>query len=553
MEWNNFIVTLSQSVGKPAFWVGFVLVVVFALNRFAVSETKPDASDPPVVSRSFTTRFRYWLSAVTYIGCYEFAYGILVGIGSFPALQEVLIKWIGSLALSGAGKAEIGTPAWAALAVTTLLPAAPGFAKFDRRLRDTLQRFASIPFKARALAGEIIRHLPKRKDHGKSKGSRSELDAVQQKARQLDWLYRAVDTLQDGSGNPRNASDYSGFFSTYGGALLYARQRRKTLEQSLNTPEGKAPLVLAELKSLVDHTARFLSCALLQIESSEPDVRAVLRDTLGLKTLPRLPFDFTFKQLIVGLPLILALTFIVGIANLWLVLPQGKLSRDLIVFIAGWIPYSLLMLSPSFIFAAGLQFYVMDRKRYWSKSERPEDITLALLGLFAISYWVATLPPLIGMALKQHNTDNTWVMQVLPFGFMPAVVAVAFYLLASRQFVDSKLRAAVDDFCVFAIVAGTCTWFATYIATGPALNLDIAKMSNVSAFTNDIAKQVFPFTAAVLVGSVGAFHCWISRRAASLRPQKRKGEKKPAPALPSVTNQADGSDALQPALGGHAA
>lgn len=507
MDWAGFLTTLGQSLSYPAFWVGFGLVVFFALNRFAVSEACSDVVDPPVMARSFTTRFRYYLSATAYIGCYEFFFGLLVGIGSFPFLQGLLKEWIGSLELAN-GEAVIGTPAWAALVVTSVLPAAPGFRMIDKHVREALHRFASIPLKARALAAEILELVSRTEPKGDNAGGDN---AARQQAGQLGWLYHAVEILQDGGENPRNASDYSQFFSRYGGVLQQTRRRKEQLDESLVQSENVVPVIANELNSQVNNAARFLSCALLQIEPSERAVRHTLRETLGLGELPKLEFDFNFKQIIIGLILILLLTFVIGVMTLGMVLPEGtRMSMPMIGFIAGWLPYAALMLVPPFIFAAGVQLHFMDVRQSRSQDAAFEDKLLALIGLFVGSFGIGILPPLAGMAMGAHIESNKWVMQVLPFGLTPACVGITFYLLATRSFLQSKWQAGILDFIVFAVVAGVCTWLSTYVATG--FGLDIATAAQAPAFDNAVALRVFPVTAAVLVGVVGALQCSISRR-----------------------------------------
>ena len=97
MDFTNFLVILGESLGYPAFWLGLFLVGLFAQNRFAQSKVISGIDDPQAVPRSFTTRFRYFLSSFAYIGYFEFFYGLLVGIGSLPVLQKLLTQWVGGL------------------------------------------------------------------------------------------------------------------------------------------------------------------------------------------------------------------------------------------------------------------------------------------------------------------------------------------------------------------------------------------------------------------------------------------------------------------------
>ena len=166
MNVTEFLTTLGESLGYPAFWIGLFLVGLFAHNRFAQSKVLAGIDDPQVEPRSFTTRFRYFLSAFAYVGYFEFFYGLLVGIGSLPVLQVFLTEWIGSLDIAassttveGSNATEIGTPAWAVLFVTAALPSAPGFARFDGKVLRALHNFASIPHKARGLANEFLDNL----------------------------------------------------------------------------------------------------------------------------------------------------------------------------------------------------------------------------------------------------------------------------------------------------------------------------------------------------------------------------------------------------------
>src|SRR5262249_14999721 len=149
--------TLNNSLADATFWIGLVSVFLFAHSRFDISLPGTDEMSPPIVPRSFTTRFRYHLAGFTYVGLFVFIYFGLLLVGCFPFLQEVLKAWFGSL---DAGGKSIGSPAWAALAATTLLPSAPGFGTVDEKIRQALQDFASIPAKARLIAKEIVGSIP---------------------------------------------------------------------------------------------------------------------------------------------------------------------------------------------------------------------------------------------------------------------------------------------------------------------------------------------------------------------------------------------------------
>jgi hypothetical protein len=111
-----------------------------------------DELSPPLLPSSFTTGFRFQLAAATYIAIYLFAYIALLVIGSFPQLQETLAKLFGGLLVTGstvaptagdagAVKEPVGTPAWAALVATAVMPSIPGFSSIDTKIRGYLQDF----------------------------------------------------------------------------------------------------------------------------------------------------------------------------------------------------------------------------------------------------------------------------------------------------------------------------------------------------------------------------------------------------------------------------
>ena len=504
VAWEQFFQTLGQSVSDSAFWVGFVLVAVFAYSRFAISKDSSDEIDPPLVARSFTTRFRYYMGASTYVGLYEFLFVMLVGLGSFQFLQDLLTKWIGSLEVPGEKNLAIGTPAWAALVVTSLMPSAPGFSTLDRQARDFLHRFSSIPVKARALAQEIISEAAKlesNKDDGRKLLS------------QLSWLREAVELLQDGTKNPLKSAQYSKFFGTYREAYNRAIKKEKKFLETLEAGAESTPFMINELRDMVNHMARFLSCALLMIEPTEHQVRDKIRRQLNLKSLPELTFGFSLKQILIGIFITTVLTFIAGLASLWMVLAIttsiNNPSVESVVFVVKWIPYSALILVPPFIIAAGVQLYFLDRKQLDDIEIPWEDKVVATIGLFIGTFGVGILAPLAGKATYGRIEGYDWLLQVLPYGLVPAMLAITFSVVATHCPTQSRAKNAALDFFVFALIAGLTVWFATWVATRFGLN--IAEVSNSYEFNNKIAIKVFPLTAAVLAGAMGVIQCAISR------------------------------------------
>jgi hypothetical protein len=151
-------IVIGQIFAQVAFWIGLVSVLLFAYSRFNISLPETDELSPPLEPRSFTTAFRFQLAALTYVGLYVGVYFTLLLAGCFPWLQQVVKELFGSL--DAASNEAVGTPAWAALVATTILPSTPGFNWIDARWRVLLHDFASIPAKARMLGREILNGLP---------------------------------------------------------------------------------------------------------------------------------------------------------------------------------------------------------------------------------------------------------------------------------------------------------------------------------------------------------------------------------------------------------
>jgi hypothetical protein len=530
MDFTNFLVILGESLGYPAFWLGLFLVGLFAQNRFAQSKVISGIDDPQAVPRSFTTRFRYFLSSFAYIGYFEFFYGLLVGIGSLPVLQKLLTQWVGGLdipaeLISGnpSSATEIGTPAWAVLFVTAVLPSAPGFDRFDRKVLKALHNFASIPHKARGLANELIENLTPDfifpdKDFAINEANQADTDESWQtrlKVTQLGWLFDAIKTLQDSSRNGDNADNYENFFrGDYQNILEDANEQYSKLQEFLDSSKPTTEVVSHQITRLLNICVRMLSYALLQNESSERLVRNKIRNTLGMKHLPKLPFDFNATQIVLNFLLVVAITFVSSLVMLGFMLPNGwpdlfANDIEIIKLVGYWlIPIALTMAAP-FVFAAGVRLYFMDRRQRTGQAA-PLDATLvAAFCLFTASFSVGLLPTLLGMVSGGYELTPNWVLQVIPSGLTPALVALLFCFLSSRHLLISRWLETLLDVALFASLAGGSTYMAVTVAhhTG----MDFGAMANIKILTQEIVLLVAVGTHAVMVGIVGAVQCSISR------------------------------------------
>ena len=122
----GLISNFNEIVSHWPFWTGLASVMLFSLSRFNVTLPDIDELSPPLRPRSFTTAFRFWLAAFVYIGCYASLYLTLLVVGLVPQLREELAGVLGTPV-----SPSIGTPAWAALVATAVLPALPWISSID--------------------------------------------------------------------------------------------------------------------------------------------------------------------------------------------------------------------------------------------------------------------------------------------------------------------------------------------------------------------------------------------------------------------------------------
>jgi hypothetical protein len=257
-----------------------------------------------------------------------------------------------------------------------------------------------------------------------------------------------------------------------------------------------------------------LSCALLQSESSERMVRSKIRSTLALAHLPRLPFDFNGTQIVLNFLLVVALTFGCSLVMLGFALPQGwpqlfANDSQIVKLVGYWlIPIAITMATP-FVFAAGVQLYFLDRKQRTGRPAPLDSRLVAGFCLFAGAFAVGVLPTLLGMVAGNYVLTSNWVLQVIPSGVTPAVVALLFYFLSARHLVGARWLESILDVALFASLAGGSTYLVVKVASHSGM--DFSAMTNIDALTHEIVLLVSVTTHAVMVGIVGAVQCSISR------------------------------------------
>lgn len=501
---NQYLAQIIQTwgllLGDVSFWIGLTAVVTFSWTRFNERQTDESEIDPPIPSRSFTTRFRYQLAAVTYAGSYGFVYVILIVLGTIPAFQGVLKDYIGAIE----GK-DIGTPAWAAMAVTAILPAFKIFRAADQRLRTVLQDFASIPLKARGLADELLQGL-----------AATLATTEDTEATGYPPLYRALlDCIDQLKTSPRLRARraYTQFFAQYQSIQDNAE---KSLESSAVASGGPESLISGgQWKVLTNRIARLITCAILQVEADEFHARRVLRDELGISGVHPARWRFTLSQVVLGIFTIVA-AVVVGlvVSSLYsaTTYQSTNVSSTLVLAIARQAVLIGLLAVPMFvlplIFAAGVQMYLLDRQQLGNSLEWHE-LLLARVLTFCVAYGFALLPALIFAAIGAHIWDGGSVKILVwaPWAIPPAAAATLFVVLSTVNPTGSRSANAAVDFGAHAILAFGTSHLAMSLARAAGWVPDVS----FELPTGTIA-VVGPITAAFTAGALGALQGSVSRR-----------------------------------------
>lgn len=486
---HTIIATFSASLTDLSFWIGLFSVVLFAKNRFAISLPEPDNLSPPIAARSFTTAFRYQIAAFTYVSMFVAFYFALILIGCLPWLQSALKQWVGTLGdIEGE---QIGTPAWAALAATTLLPSAPRFEKFDRWIREMFQDFASIPQKADLIGREII--------HAVAQGDLVPIEeespiadvhlAIEAHRRQFKELNALSRHLKSISGPPNVRRSYEKFFAVADKLLDAIRGDFKFDKADAPSDETIRQLE-ARLSNGLRRMAKLLACALLQAERSELAIGERL--TNADIAVRRTCFNFTAKHLIPMFVTVAGMTFL----GCYLSLLAFALAQDNTAellqrygFMYLTLPYITWPLATVIVYllpvvlSAGAVMYRLDRRAWEQTQDFTDRFTsgvmvfigsagLAFLSILAYSVTLAA----IGNATSDPQSALGFgtspvigpragapipILTLLPWCLPPATVATLFLFNSTRSWGLGKWSGAAIDAAMHgggAALASACAY-----------------------------------------------------------------------------------------------
>jgi hypothetical protein len=504
---------LGILLADPSFWIGFVAVGGFSLGRFNERQHDDSEIDPPVLTRSYTTRFRYYLAAATYTATYWTIYLMLIVVGSIPFFQEYLIQLIGTIE----GK-DIGTPAWAAMVITAVVPAIPRLRGLDHWLRETLQEFASIPLKARRLAEEIVSGL---------------ISAGMDGADRYDELRDQINRLTT-LPKLKKQQAYARFFAQYKSIRENLDRQREAL-LAMADSEDKAGRDSALWNGLADRLARLIACSVLHTESDEYAARRVLREDIGNRDVALPSWRFTNSQILVA-----AVTVVIAAAG-GLVISSAYVSMtyfqtdgttDLVLAVAGHAMFISVLAIPMFVlplvYAAGVQMYLLDREELGDPLEWHEKL-LAHVFTFGMCYGLALLPLMIVAAIGAHHWDGGSVNILIwaPWAVPPAAAATLFVITSTVKWTDSPGFNLAVDGALHAAVTFIISYAAMVMATSAGFKPDLT----VGVPPGTIA-AITPITMAFIGGAFGALQCNISRHGHT-RMQRPAGPSQMVPARAS--------------------
>jgi hypothetical protein len=508
---------IGTTVGQPPFWVGLIIVVVFSFNRFNVTFMDVEELDPPVNVRSFTTRFRYYFAALCYAAVFSLLYLLLIFVEAIPSFREFVEAFLGLL---GMRQPYFGSPAWAALATTSILPAVPGLRALDDRLRDLLQEFASIPTKARQLAREITMGLDAaRRARGgpQEDGASGTLAAL---LWQIDLLRQVPERLKR-CRRFRASSRYARFFHENGHIQEHIADQVGILRQGAGATGEVSELCRERLASLSTRLTRYIVCATLHVESDEFMARRMLAQEVPEAGIRQFGFRFTGSQALLILVAVLIVTTVGALVSTLVTIAVFRLGNGLgewpisLAFMAPFMRFAFLggllavpVFLPALFFAAGCRMYMADKATIAGRPTWDETVLAVVLTFFGALVFALVPAVLIGLLLAavSGGGESASVYQFIPWALPPAIVAVTFFARSGGGAADHPQRTAVVDFLEHALLAAAAGWLAAKLSILAGLPFQVIGLPE------EFVIAIGTATIGLLGGAVGALQCAMSRQ-----------------------------------------
>lgn len=452
--------TIEATFLSLPFWTGLFAVMCFAWSRFNVTLTDIDELSPPLHPRTFTTAFRFFLAAGVYMCGYAMIYVVLLLFGTLSPFQDFLKEAFGRAlaAVPGADKEAVGTPTWAALVATAVLPSFCG--PIDRFARNFLQDFASIPGKARALAREVLSALEKPEPASPSNADSLGDLLVALKAHQarFDRLEKIWIELEQQAEQDVAGRRYRKFREANQKIMEGFSQEFASNPENWKTAES-ARYVERRQRREMPKVARFIMCAMLEAERTELRVRARL-NKLGIPVLT-IGIDFGPSQIVLSVVCIYVMALIgCGLSVIAYHLIYGAdwglrelfqvKGKEFAIWSLLWVVTYLLTV----LFAAGVSMKIIDRTNDDGALRQPTDRVIDIASTYIGAAVVAFFPILIARVAEGKPTSAYLLVDVVPWVIGPASLATVFvWLSTSSQGISDKPATAIAYVLLHATVA----------------------------------------------------------------------------------------------------
>lgn len=500
---------LNKFVSELPFWVGLFSVMIFSMTRFKLTLPEREKLAPPLSPRSFTTAFRYWIASFTYMGCYATLYLAVLLVGAIPGVHRQVLDY-----LAGPFTSDVATPAWAALLATAVIPAVPAISTLDAWLRARLQEFASIPNKARAIADDLLASLKKPKPAEVDENTPTDelIKAIEAHKERLAQLWEIKPKLQELADNQRSRR-YSEFFG-------HNMEIERFLETEVSGGSANkrmnrlsARYIEDKYSSTVPKVARFLICAMLSAEGTEPRVRDRLKDDLKFN-IERSKFRFNYG-LILEVPFVIFGAVLASSLFSYAVykyLPHktpasGDVSWSSVFgLFLGWSFQTVLLYLPSITIAAAAAMYVLDKIAEAPKERLPGPeyfvavlltmVATGMLCFFILLGLGIMLPTFFGQTHRVMTLSQLW-----PWAIPPTLVATTYMCLSTRGISTGKHAQTLWYALLLAGVAAFGSWLAYNIFRWAATEQKLAEL--MSPLPSDALTYLLYFTPLGLGGALG--------------------------------------------------
>ena len=509
--------TIDRTLGDPSFWIGLVVVFIFARERFGRSEVDVDAPDLPVPIRSFTTRFRYNFAAFVYGGLYSLVYVALILIGAFPQAQDIMKQWFGAIGIDK--DLQIATPIGAAMVATSVIPSLPFARNWDISVRTTLREFASIPLKARYIADLVLDSLARTAGLAQPFGSDCGVPLTELTEKKIQLYEKTKDCIRQlqRSNRLRAARQYDLYFSKYRNIEEGLDDALTALKADAGTRAECSSFIVDQLDAMNQKLSRYLVSALLVVEADEYSALKVVVEELKIAGIPTSVWRFKSSQIVLGMINVLIASAVgsVGAAAILLMLSNDAI--DLVFFrlffeICMGLSIALvpIYLTP-LIFAAGAEMYIIDRKTFGDAmewDERALSIVLTFAGCLGSALALTTI---FGVVAAHVYHKPVELASILPWGLPPAAVAMSFFITSRTRALWSRPANAGADFAIHASVAMVAALIAQRLSLAAGLTYqgDTVLDALIYALTEPVPMLMM---AALIGGSLGAIQCAISRQ-----------------------------------------